>query len=237
MAGSIEAFAFSDGTAKFRANNTLVVEEQPTSPATTECRLTGPLVFRDALTAWAALLYTLTPAGIYTVTYDATARRVTIATTNGIHFRPVWAGIDAELSLWLGFDPTASYGFLTSHTGTLVPRGRCDLIGIDSDPPEDAARVDMTQVRLGRAFASAFGNHQVVRLTLLSRRDKQPDSWSWLLQGRVRVYLGTDTTAQTATNLDGYLEGSVINQPAWDRLDDDESFDAMTIELAIPRTS
>ena len=59
MAGSIEAFAFSDGTAKFRANNTLVVEEQPTSPATTECRLTGPLVFRDALTAWAALLYTL----------------------------------------------------------------------------------------------------------------------------------------------------------------------------------
>ncbi len=237
MAGCIEGFAFSDGTAKFRAVNTLVVEEQPTSPLTTACRLSGPLVFRDALVSWQAMLFSLTPAGVYAVTYDATARRVTIATTNGIHFRPVWAGLDAELARWLGFDPNATYGFLTSHTGTAVPRGRCDLIGVDSDPPEDAARVDMTQVRLGRAFASAFGNHSVARLTLLSRRDKQPDDWCWLLQGRVRVYLTTDTAAQSATNLDGYLEGAVINQPAWDRLDDDESFDAMTIELAIPRTT
>ena len=45
----IEGYAYSDGTSKYRAVNSLVIEEQPTSPATTTARLTQPTVFATAL--------------------------------------------------------------------------------------------------------------------------------------------------------------------------------------------
>lgn len=231
----IEGYAYSDGTGKFRAVNSLVIEEQPSSPATTTARLGAPAVFSTALTAWASILNATTPAGLYAITYSSTTRRVTIASTNAVNFRPDWSGPDAELARWLGFDPAAVYGFATSHVGTAIPLGCVELLGVELEAPEDAARVELQQVRLGRAVAAVFGNHQLSKAELVISRGATPASWAWLTTGRVRVYPTADTNPYSATNLDGYLDGYVVEQPGWEQLGTDEGLAVLQLQLALPR--
>lgn len=230
---NVQGYAYSDGSAKFRAVNTLVVEEQPTSPATTAARLGAPAVFDDALNAWRVLLDASTPAGLWAITYSATTRRVTIATTNAVNFRPVWTA-DRELAYWLGYDPDGVYGFATSHTGSAIPLGRVELLGVEVEPPEDAAKVEVQQVRLGRAVAPVFGNHSLQAVDLLCAGVARPSSWAWLLSGRVRVYVSADVAPYTAANPDGYLEGYAVTAPAFDKLND-ETIDVVSLVLAVPR--
>ena len=231
----LEGYAFSDGTGQFRAVNSLVIEEQPTSPVTTTARLTQPTVFTTALEVWRTILDATTPAGLYAITYSSTTRRVTIATTNGVSFRPDWSGPDAELARWLGFDPLAVYGFATSHVGTETPLGRVELLGVDLEAPEDAAQVELQQVRLGRAVAPVFGNHQLSQATLVCSRGATPSSWAWLTTGRVRLYPTATATPYSASNLDGYLDGYVVQQPSWDQLGSDEGLAVLQLQLALAR--
>ena len=231
----LEGYAFSDGTSKFRAVNSLVIEEQPSSPATTTARLASPAVFSTALTSWATILNATTPAGVYAITYDSSTRRVTIASTNAVNFRPDWSGPDAELALWLGFDPLAAYGFATSHVGTAIPLGRVDLLGVELEAPEDAAKVNLQQVRLGRAVAAVFGNHQLSKAGLVIGRNATPSSWAWLTTGRVRLYPTADNNPYSASNLDGYLDGYVVEQPGWEQLGVDEGLAVLQLQLALPR--
>lgn len=230
----IEGYAYSDGTSRFRAVNSLVVEEAPSSPATTTCRLAAPTVFTDALAAWQTLLFTLTPAGVYVVSYSATTRRVTIATTNGVKFKPVWTA-DPDLARWLGFNPSAVYGFALSHTGTAVPLGRADVAGIAVEAPEDAAQVDTQALRLGRVVVPVYGNHLLQRVELLATRAQRPSAWHWLTTGRVRVYPTADTSPYSVANLDGYVDGYVVDQPVFEDLGDDEGQTLITITLALSR--
>lgn len=230
----IESWAYSDGTAKFRAVNSLVVCEQPTSPATTTARLPEPMLFSAALDEWRAQLDAHTPAGLYAITYDSATRRVKIRTTNGVSFKPVWTA-DADLARWLGFDPTATYAFATSHTGTAAPWGRCDLLGVDVEAPEDAAQVELQQLRLGRAVAPVFGNHQLTTVGLVVQRDAAPSNWAWLTTGRVRIYPSSSVTAYGPLDLDGYLDGYVVEQPSLDQLGTDEGLSVLQLLLALPR--
>ena len=231
----LEGYAFSDGTGQFRAVNSLVIEEQPTSPVTTTARLTQPTVFTTALEVWRTILDATTPAGLYAITYSSTTRRVTIATTNGVSFRPDWSGPDAELARWLGFDPGAAYAFDTSHVGTAVPLGVVELLGVELEAPLDAAQVQLQQLRLGRAVASVFGNHQRAGASLVCARAAAPASWAWLTTGRVRLYPTADTSPYGPANLDGYLDGYVIEQPGWDLLGPDEGMAVLELQLALPR--
>lgn len=232
---NLQGYAYSDGSAKWRAVNTLVVEEQPSSPATTAARLVAPAVFDAALDLWRALLDASTPAGLWAITYSSTTRRVTIATTNAVNFKPVWATVDRDLALWLGFDPDAVYGFATSHTGTAVPLGRVELLGVEVEPPEDASRVDLQRFRLGRAIAPVWGNHLLQAVQVLVSQSARPSAWHWLLTGRVRVYPTADVNPYTASNPDGYLEGYVSSSPKFDKLGDDEGIDVVDLLLAVPR--
>ena len=160
---------------------------------------------------------------------------MTIASTNAVAFRPDWSGPDADLARWLGFDPGAVYGFATSHVGTAVPLGVVDLLGVDLEAPLDAARVDLQQLRLGRAVAAVFGNHALSRATLVCSRAATPSSWAWVTTGRVRVYPSTDTNPYSVANLDGYLDGYVVSQPSWDQLGQDEGVAVLELELALQR--
>lgn len=230
----IESYAYSDGTSKFRCINSLVVEEQPTSPLTTTCRLEQPYVFSAALVRWQQLLFTLTPAGVYTVAYSASTRRVTIATTNGVNFKPIWT-TDRDLAFWLGFNPDAVYGFATSHTGTRIPLGRADVLGVQVEPPEDAAKVEVQQYRLGRVAAPVFGNHLLQKVELLATRAQRPERWHWLTTGRVRVWPSDDPNPYSVANLGGYLDGYVVEQPGLEHLGDDEGQTVVQLLLALPR--
>ena len=231
----IEGYAYSDGTSKFRAVNSLVVEEQPSSPATTTARLAAPAVFSAALDLWRAILDATTPDGLYAISYSATTRRVTIASTNLTPFRPVWQSVDRALALWLGFDPDAAYAFALTHTGTAVPYGCASPLAVEVEPPEDAAKPEIQQVRLGRAFAPVFGNHLLQRVTIVGKVALLPSSWAWLTTGRVRVYPTATATEYSATNLDGYYDGHVVEHNGWERLGDDEGLDVLTLTLALPR--
>jgi hypothetical protein len=230
-----QGFAYSDGSAKFRAVNTLVIEELPSSPATTEARLAAPAVFDDALDQWRAILDATTPAGLYAITYSATTQRVTIASTNGVQFRPVWAAADRPLALWLGFDPDAAYAFGLSHVGTLVPYGRAELLGVEVEPPEDASKADVQQVRLGRAIVAVFGNHLLQAVDLIVKGDRRPASWAWLTAGKLRIYVSADVNPYSAANPDGYLEGYVVTAPQFDKLGADEGIDVVSLVLAVAR--
>lgn len=234
MAARIEGYAYSDGTAKYRAVNSLVICELPSSPATTTARLAGPKVFSEALDTWRAILDATTPAGLYAITYDGATRRVTIASTNNVQFKPVWT-YDADLARWLGFDPLAAPGFALSHTGTAIPLGRCDPLGVDLEAPEDAAKVELQQLRLGRAVAPVFGNHQLVQVGLVVPRATAPASWAWLTTGRVRIWPTSDPNPYSPANLDGYLDGYVVEQPGWEQLGADEGLAVLQLLLAMPR--
>lgn len=231
---NVQGFAYSDGTAKFRAVNSLKVIEQPSDPLFTVARLVAPAVFDDALDLWRAILDATTPAGLYAITYSAVTRRVTLASTNGVNFKPVW-GLDRDLALWLGFDPDAAFGFALSHVGTAVPLGRVELLGVEVEPPEDASRVELQMFRLGRAVAPVFGNHLLQNVQLLTGRTSTPSSWAWLSSGLVRVYTTADVGPYSATNPDGYLQGYVVTAPTFDKLGDDEGIDVVGLMLAVAR--
>jgi len=230
----IEGYAYSDGSSKYRCVNSLVIEEQPSSPATTTARLDVPYVFSAALTKWKALLDATTPAGLYSITYSSSTRRVTLASTNGVNFRPVWTA-DRDLAAWLGFNPDAAYAFATSHVGTKVPLGRVDVLGVAVEPPEDAAKVEVQQYRLGRVAAPVFGNHLLQKVELLAARGERPERWHWLTTGRVRIYPTADTSPYSVANLDGYLDGYVVDQPGLELLGDDEGQTVLQLLLALPR--
>jgi len=230
----IEGYAYSDGTSKFRCVNSLVVEEQPTSPATTTARLEAPYVFSEALDRWRAILDATTPAGLYAITYSSTTRRVTIASVNGTNFKPVWSS-DRDLAAWLGFDPDLVYGFATSHVGTKIPLGRADVLGVAIESPEDAAKVEVQQYRLGRVVAPVFDNHLVQKVELLVTRAQRPERLHWLTTGRVRIYPTADTSAYSVVNLDGYVDGYVVEQPGYETLGDDEGQTVLQLLLALPR--
>lgn len=232
---TIEGYAFSDGSSAFRALNSLVIEEAPSSPATTTARLAASAVFSDALDLWRAILDATTPAGLWSITYSATTRRVTIASTNATNFRPVFTAFDADLARWLGFDPAGVYGFALSHTGTAVPHGRADVLGVDVEPPEDAAQVEVQQFRLGRAIAPVFGNHLLQRVLLTATARQCPTDWCWLTTGRVRVYPTADVNPYSVANLDGYHDGYVTEQPTWQHEGDAEEVRELGLTLAVAR--
>lgn len=190
------------------ANSTLSVIEQATPGTTTEARPATPELFETQLTTWQTHLFTYTPAGIYTCTYDASTQRVTIATSNAVNFRPV---MDGNLASWLGFTQVLA-GWADSWTGASAPAAVAELLAVTVEPAEDAARVDLSEYRHGRAVATVWGNHQVHRVRLVfSRTTTLAQIQAGYLQaGRVRIWQAGDATAYSATNVDGFIDGYVL---------------------------
>lgn len=150
-------------------------------------------------------------AGTYELFYDATAQAVTIRTTNGVEFYPY--GPNAWTA-WSGCS-WGAYAFLpwaTSHTGTARPGGIVKLYGATVNAIVDAPRVQMSDYRLGRSVATAWGNHATHSVQLYIRSaDKACFDTGYCLSGRVRIVQGTDNTdPYSADNPGGYVDGYVV---------------------------
>jgi len=231
----IMAYAYSEGpvtgvTADIVANSTLAVIEQSSPGTTTYVRPATPELFETQLVTWQTHLFTYTPAGVYTCTYDATTQRVTLATTNGTGFRPVMPG---NLAVWLGFTQDLSSGWAESWEGESAPAAVAELLGVTVEPAEDAARVDLAEHRHGRSVATVWGNHQVHRVHLVFSRTTTlaQIAAGYLTTGRVRIWQAGDSTPYSATNVDGYIDGYVI--AADDPTEDGDVGELWTLNLLI----
>lgn len=197
-------------TARFDVGITLGVIEQASPSLTTRARLTAPTRFDDALVAWQNSLNMPAPAGapsgLYTLTYDPTTARVTLATTNGVAFQPVYGSTDFLGELW-----NAGFGlYHTSFTGKNPPFGAIELLGVTIRPSQDAARVTLEDFRHGRSAATVWGNAATYEVRAWFRRDA---SWSYALTGRIRIKQGDGgayDSAYAPDNLGGYLDGYVV---------------------------
>lgn len=215
----IQAYAYSESSTstKYRSVCRFGIEEQPSSPTVTYAQLSAPAQFVPALDLWRAIFDATTPAGLYAITYSATTRRVTIASTNATNFKPVFVG---NIASFLGFG-AGPFAFATSHVGTATPAGVLELVGAETEAPVDAAQVSLDTFRHGRAQARLFGNHQLSRCNLLYLTSVAPSDLSYVTTGRVRLFPTSDTGAYSLSNLDGYVDGYVVEQPSFEPPGDD----------------
>jgi hypothetical protein len=234
----IEAYCYSEGPdngtgAPLEAMQSLGSIEQPTSPTETRVRPTVPELFLTQLATWQSELDSHTPAGLYSITYDATARRVTIASTNATNFRPVMPTVSSPK--WSGFTQTLA-GFATSWTADDAPGALAELIGVTVEPAEDAARVELSEYRHGRSVAIAWGNHQVHRVQLWFDRSVLPlIEYGYLTTGRVRIWQFGDGTAYSPSNVDGYVDGFVLDASNPREDGDDGGLWTLELVVAVPR--
>lgn len=213
MAGAfIESYVYSEGpatnsfTAPMETVQTLAVYKN--SNATTyRARPAASARWTDTLTAWAAQLTTATGLTIG-VTYSATTHRVTV--TGSAAIRPVMVGNGA---IFTGFSQALTPS-ATSWLAASPPAGRADLLGVMVEPADDWTSLELAQYRHGRTRATAWGNHQVHKVTLYAAGDAITSIQAGYLQaGRVRIYQGnsgTELGAYNATTPEGYIDGWVI---------------------------
>ena len=196
----------------------------------------SPLRFLAAVDAWVAAL---TAAGAtYTGSYDADTQRVTFNCS--APYRIILIGASQGAAALLGF--TADTGDATSHTGNVAPAGIAELLGYDAQPLDDATRVHFRALRHQRTLATGWGNHDLVALKLYfqpgsighSIPGRSTDGVGYLLSGRVRI-TGSDASAYSATNPDGYLDGYVVTVDEVELQGDDERFPSCRMVLAVPR--
>lgn len=241
MVARIVAYTYSNGNSyglphpAFNATATLGVIEQSTPGTTTYVRPTVPQPFyapeesADQLRNWDTGLDAHTPAGYYSVTYSPTTKRMTIASTNYTSFRPVMVEAGA---VWSGFTQDLSSGWALSWTAESAPAAVCELLGVTVEPAEDAARVELKEYRHGRAATIAWGNHQIHKVTLYLRaEDLRVLDPGYLVTGRVRIYQGSDTTAYSAINPDGVVDGYVI--ASTDPQEDGDMGEVWTVNLLV----
>ena len=147
------------------------------------------------------------PDGVYTLTYDSTTQRVTIATTNAVDFTvyPMSASV-----AWTGLVQADT--MLTSLVGAVAPGAVVELYGVTINAIADAPRVQMGDYRMGRSVATAWGNHATHTATLYIRsRDVAIFQTGYVLSGRVRLYQDTtNAVPYSATNPGGYVDGYVV---------------------------
>jgi len=227
------AVAYGATFPRFDTVASLGVIEQATPGTTTWARPTTPTPLylpggSDQLAAWQTSLNAHAPAGQYAVTYSPTTKRITIASTNGTAFRPTFHSNGAE---WTGFTGSL-VGWATSWTATAAPAAVAELIGVTVEPAEDWARVDLKRYRHGRAAAIVWGNHQAHQVTLyLKRDDLRALDPGYLVTGRVVIQQGADSTAYSATNPGGVVDGFVL--AASDVTEDGDLGDVWTINLVV----
>ena len=241
----IESYAYSEGprgsagvaagaAAALQTVQTLAVIESSSPGTTTYERPSTPKLFTELLTLWQADLNTAspwgTPAGTYSLAYNATTKRVTMSST--VSFKPVAVG---NVLAFLGMTQTIS-SYATSWVGAAAPLGVAELLGVTVEPAEDWAVVDLTKYRHGRAVAAAFGNHQVHKVKLFAKGDALHSlAGGYLTTGRVRVYQGDTGAAYSATNVDGYVDGYVVAADDLTTEGDLEDFWTLNMLLAVAR--
>jgi hypothetical protein len=134
----------------------------------------------------------MTSAGILTLTSTAT-------------WSIVWW---YRLKYALGF--TGSHAGAATYSGATVPLVCVPLLGVVSEPADDGSLVEVVKARHGRSFALHFCTTERWRVRALVRVEHVDAVVAgWCGRGRVRVYLTSTTTAQSPTDLGGFVDGYV----------------------------
>ena len=167
-------------------------------------------------------------ANTYVVTYDADLGLV-FASNNPVD----WEWLD---------DAAAFYGFTSAttiasrgHIADTLPEGAAQAAALACEPTSDGVTTRVERYRHGRARAVGFGRHALWTLDAIFSRAKF-DSFAagYCSGGLLRVYQSEDTTAYSATNPDGYVEGYVWRVGTPEAQDASESFVRVAIDLAVP---
>lgn len=243
MSARIIGYGYSEGpaatagvalgaVAALQSVNAVAMKEQGTPAVTVYARTAAPALFTDQLSQWSASLSLPSPAGgvagVYTLSWDPSARRVSFAST--VNFRPV---MPANAALWLGFTQDLSAGWARTWVGDSAPAGIAELLAATVEPVDDWAQVDLEEYEHGRPVATVWGNHQVHRVQLLATGEAIAAIQSgYLLTGRVRIYQdANDASAYDAAYPGGYIDGWVI--AASDPSEDGDESELWTIRLLV----
>lgn len=229
MKPHVEAYLYSDGTAGMAVDASFTVQE---AGAPIAVQLAAPAVFSDALTQFAATLNGLHPTGHYSLTYDSTAKRVTIDSAGTTFTFTPAEGLGRLLGFRFG-----PYSGQTSYTGELAPEGRTELLALAIQPPESADQVDLQRIRHGRSLNRVWGNAARVSLTMWMQTGGIGISPSpYIRTGRIRLYPGANTNPYDATlNLDGYTDGFVVEESRPVTRGSSDEYVGIPLLLAVPR--
>ena len=228
----IEAYLWSSGvTGKQDATQEITITE-PGPTAETYTLAEGGRVFADMLTEFQALIAAGGLAGTYSLTWDATAAAVTISATGVASFAVAFAG---NMGAVMGFSADVSGS--ASHTGDEQALGRFDAVRSSCEIPKDGSIVSSETYRFGRHRSVAWGNHDVWSAKFVFASSIAASFLaSYCAAGRVRVYQddGT-TTAYSATNTLGYVDGYVaeVSEPRANSRG--ENWITQTVALAVGR--
>jgi hypothetical protein len=221
MASRVEAFLYSEGSkTTMEATTTLTA-------GGTDAILSTTKVFADALTEWTSDL-----GGAYAVTWDSTANAVKVA--NSTSFTLTFTG---NLHNALGFSASSGYTGQTSYTGDQQALGRYDVLKIECSTLEDGAQPDLRQYRHLRAEVLAFGTVDLYRCRIYMTQ-AQATSYlsSYCAAGKIRLYQDSDeTSAWSATNVDGYLDGWIVALSDLETHGHAEEVVSVSLVLAVPR--
>lgn len=225
MSQHVEVYLWSSGSSELLDLQRIDFEE--TSTATTvQAVLDASKSLTDALADW-EFQCNLAFTGTCTFSYDPDENRVTLAST--LAFDVTWQG-NAQAAL--GF--TGSQTGSTSYLGGAAPTVATPLLGVEVEPAEDGADVEVVTARHGRHWAIGFTNSDRFRVGLwMTQANAQAFLDGHCARGRLRVYLlSSDTNAQEAENLDGVVDGWVYDVAVGEVHGESEEFIRLDLKLA-----
>jgi hypothetical protein len=195
MSARIESYLYSEGSKTIKESTTTL------TAGGTDAILSATTVFADALAEWQTEL-----GGAYTVAWNAATNSAKI--TNSGVFTLAFTG---NLHEAMGFSAATGHTGASSYTGDQQALARFDVIKVDCDVLTDGGSIDLRKYRHRRAEVLAFGNHDLWR-TRLWMTAAQATSFlpSYCAAGYIRMYMdSSNTTAYSATNADGYIDGYI----------------------------
>ena len=228
--GGIEAWIYGqtgpDSAQRWDAGNLIRIRKNG-DPNYSWLRLPQPMVFTDSLEWWQTKI--AATAGVLGANIAVTSGQIHITGTDHMD-----AIIGAGFTPSTGIDDGTVANVLElpiAGAHSLAIDGY-NLLGISVTAPQDARSVDAQTYRHGRAIAAVYGAHQTRNVRALIRADRLPPNMAYLTTGAIRVHQTDNTMPYTVNNLDGYIDGYVIESKP---LQTDGSIVTLDLTLAVPQ--
>ncbi len=172
----------------------------------TTVSITGWLPFKDYLSTFSAAL----PAAL-SITYSTTTDRCTVAVSDSTTYHVRWTASTAKL---LGFNNTTVATGGSDTTGDYAPRGVCPLSGLHLANPRPARQSDVRTFRHGVTHSSSFGEGTIYDARgTIAHADRVRLQEGPCSIGKVRLGEWTASAVYSSSELGGYLDAFLIQQP------------------------
>lgn len=233
MTARIEAWLWASGGSDLDATATMVITEP--GPVVYQARLDQPYLLTDALTAWQAAINASGLAGTYTLAWSAANQSVTISATGVASFGVTFNG---NLHRALGFSTSTGHTGSLSYSGDVQALARFDELRWSTYSVEsDESPVATTRYRHGRSRVMAWHTLDMASGRLYVQDSRLASfSASYCAAGRVRVYPDESvSTAYSASNVGGYLDGFVMRCETVERDPRAKRFAVVDLDLGVAR--